>query len=52
MIIMAVATLVFIAWLIGRRWLRIIAVCALVLWIGQSVVIGYQEAGARAEARF
>ena len=44
MILMAVATLAFVAWLIGRRWLRIIAVCALLFWFGGAVLDGYQQA--------
>ena len=49
MIILAVAGLVFVGWLIGRRALRIMAVIALLLWVGSAVVEGYQDAMAEAE---
>ena len=47
MMFLAVGVLVFIGWLIGRRWLRIIVVCALFWFVGGAVVQGYQDAMAR-----
>jgi len=44
MMFLAVAVLVFVGWLIGRRWLRIMAVCALLWVVGDAVIVGYQEA--------
>ncbi len=48
MMFLVVAVLVFIGWLIGRRWLRIIVVCALLYVLAGPVIEGYQQA--RAEA--
>ncbi len=42
---------VFVCWLIGRRWLRIIVACALLYVVGASVVVGYQEASAARQAQ-
>ncbi len=41
--------LVFVGWLIGRRWLRIIAVCVLLYLIVPPFIEGWQEASARAQ---
>ena len=43
----AVGVLGFVGWLIGRRGLRIMAVCALLWFVGGAVVQGYQDAMAR-----
>ncbi len=44
MIALLIAVLIFVGWLIGRRGLRIMAVVALVCWLGAAVIEGYQDA--------
>ena len=39
--------LVFVCWLIGRRGVRLIVLCGVLLWVGAAAVESYQE---RAEA--
>ncbi len=39
-----IGALVFVGWLIGRRWLRIIAVCVLLWIVGGGVIAGYNSA--------
>ena len=50
MIWLFLGLLVFAAWLIGRRGMRIIVLLLIVVFFWGSVVNGYNEATARAEA--